>query len=45
MKLIDADALHDCMSDNFRGVELITLKDALEMIELAPTIDVMEVGE
>jgi hypothetical protein len=45
MKLIDADALHDCMSDNFRGVELITLKDALEMIELAPTIDVMEAGE
>jgi hypothetical protein len=45
MKLIDADALHDCMSDNFCGMELVTLRDVLEMIELAPTIDVMEVGE
>ena len=45
MKLIDADELYDCISDNFYGMELITLKDVLEIIELASTIDVMEVGE
>ena len=39
MRLINADELYDCMSDNFCGTELITLKDALEMIDIAPTVN------
>ena len=39
MRLIDADKLHDWMSDDFCGMELIPLINALEVIEVAPTVN------
>ena len=39
MALIEQGKLCDCFTDNFCGMELITLDDALELIEGAPTID------
>ena len=39
MRTIDADKLYDCLSDNFCGIELINLKDVLEMIDNASTVN------
>lgn len=39
MRLIDADKLHDCISDNYSRMVLCTVEDVLKFIEDEPTVE------